>query len=134
MEEHTPAEDIKKLLEDNNRLQLKLERLEQDHAAWAATQEQKDLEEIATSLKQMEIDVGVMLSSCFSLVRHHYGNGIGENLRHAYVCLDALFEDVKKAGRDLEMAFIHPDDLKQMRIDWGRLKKTVGEIADYLED
>ena len=134
MEEHTPAEEIRKLQEDNHRLQLRLEKLEQDHAAWAATQEQKDLEEIATALKDMEVDVGVMLSACFSLVRRHYRNGIGDNLRHAYVCLDALFEDVKKAGRDLGTAYIHPGDLKQMRMDWGRLKKTVGEIADYLAE
>jgi hypothetical protein len=134
MEETTPAEDIKKLMEDNNRLHLRLERLEQDHAAWALKQEERDLEEITTSLKQMEIDVGVMLSTCFSLVRDHNGNGIGQNLRHAYVCLDALFQDVKKARSDLQLTYMQSYDLTQMQIDWARLKKTVGEILHYLKD
>ncbi len=128
-----PAKDIKKLLEDNNRLQLRLERLEEDHAAWALTQEQNDLEDLASSLKQMEGDVGVMLSACFSLVRHHNENGIGQKLRHAYVFLDALFNDVKKARSDLQRAYIHSEDLQQMQIDWGRLKKTVAEIAEQLK-
>ena len=134
MAELTMAEDIKRLMEDNDRLQLRLERLEQDHAAWALTQQKEDLEEMTTSLERMEVDVGVMLSTCFSLVRQHHENGIGQNLRHAYVCLDALFEDVKKARSDLRTAYIQSEDLKQMEIDWGRLKKTVGEIAHYLKD
>ncbi|MEJ2024578.1 MAG: hypothetical protein P8Y00_06125 [Deltaproteobacteria bacterium] len=133
MEDISSAKDIKKLIADNNRLRSGLEKLEQDQARWAPRDEERDLKEIATVLKQMEGDVSVMLSDCIALVGQHEGNGIGQNLRQAYACLDVLFEDLKNARNHLEMTYIPSEEVKQMRIDWGRLKKTVAEIAHHLE-
>ena len=132
MEAISSAKDIEQLVADNNRLRSGLEKLEQDQARWAPRDEERDLKEIATALKQMEGDVSVMLSDCFALVGQHDGNGIGENLRQVYACLDILFADLKNARSHLEMTYIPSEEVKQMRIDWGRLKKTVAEIAHHL--
>lgn len=125
--------DIRKLANDNLKLKSELEKLEQDHAAWASNREEKDLEKITSCLKRLEADVSVMAGDCSSQVSRHDGNGLGEDLHHAYVHLNRLFEDVKKARTDLERAYIQPEEIGQMEIDWGRLKKTVAEIAEHLE-
>jgi len=126
--------DIQKLAKDNLKLKSELAKLEQDHTAWALNREEKDLEEITNSLKRLETDVGVMASDCSSQASRHEGNGLGEDLHHAYVHLNSLFEDVKKARNDLERAYIQPGEIGRIEIDWGRLKKTVAEIAEHLEN
>jgi hypothetical protein len=126
--------DIQKLANDNLKLKAELEKLEQDHAAWASNREEKDLLEITKCLKRLESDVSIMTSDCSSQVSRHDGNGLGENLHDAYVHLNNLFKDVKKARTDLERAYIQPGEIGRIEIDWGRLKKTVAEITDHFKD
>ncbi len=126
--------DIRKLANDNLKLKSELEKLEQDHAAWASNREEKDLEKITSCLKRLEADVSVMASDCSSQVSGNDGNGLGKDLHHAYVHLNSLFEDVKKARTDLERAYIQPRELGRIEIDWERLKKTVVEITGHFKD
>jgi hypothetical protein len=123
--------DIQKLAKDNLKLKSELEKLEQDHAAWALSREEKDLEEITSCLKRLETDVSVMASDCSSRINGHNGNGVGRDLHHAYVHLNSLFEDVKKARTGLERAYIQPGEIGRIEVDWGRLKKTVTEIVAH---
>lgn len=132
--EATMAEDVRRLMNDNDRLRLRLERLEQDHAAWALSREEKDIRELMDLLQQIEVDVNEMACDCFSLSSRKNGDGFEQVLHHAYVHLNILFEDVKKARMDLEQAYIQPKELRQMEIDWGKLRKTVGEIAHHLRE
>jgi len=132
--ESTMGEDIRRLMKDNDRLRSRLERLEQDHAAWALSREEKDIRELMDLLQQIEVDVNEMACDCFSLKSRKDGDGFGQALHNAYVHLNILFEDVKKARMDLERAYIQPKELRQMEIDWGKLRKTVGEIAHHLRD
>jgi hypothetical protein len=132
--ESTMAEDVRRLVNDNDRLRLRLERLEQDHAAWALRREEKDIRELMDLLQQIEVDVNEMASDCFSLKSRKNGNEFEQVLHHAYAHLNILFEDVKKARMDLEQAYIQPLELRQMEIDWGKLRKTVGEIAHHLRE
>ncbi len=132
MAEPTTKEDIKKLKGDNHRLALRLRELEQDHAAWALKREERDIQELMNLLQQLEMDVNVMAGNCFSLQNRKDGDGFGQVLHNAYVHLNILFEDVKKARIDLEKAYIQPQELRQMEIDWGKLRKTVGTIAQHL--
>jgi len=108
--------DIQKLTKDNLKLKSELEKLEQDHTAWALNREEKDLEEIANSLKRLETDVGVMVSDCSLLVSRDDGDGLREDLHHAYVHLNSLFEDIKKARTDLERAYIQPGEIGRIRV------------------
>ncbi len=126
--------DIQKLAKDNQRLKSELDKLEQDHSAWAFRGEEKDLKDIISCLKRLEADVSVMASDCSLSARRHDGNGFQQDLHHAYVHINALFEDVKKARNDLQRAYIYPKELNRMEIDWGRLKKTLVEIAEHLEN
>ncbi|MFZ0450689.1 MAG: hypothetical protein WAL98_15725 [Desulfatiglandaceae bacterium] len=125
--------DIRKLAKDNLNFRSELEKLEQDHSAWASNREERDLEKITKCLKRLEADVSVMASDCSSQVSRHDGNALGQDLHHAYVHINSLFEDVKKARTDLERAYIQPEEIGQIEIDWERLKKTVAQIAEHLE-
>jgi len=128
--------DIQKLAKDNQRLKLELDRLEKDHSAWALDRQEKDLEQITRCLGQMEVDVSVMASNCFSVADRRNegdGNGFKRDLSQAYVHLNTLFEDVKKVRMELQQSFIQSKELQRMEIDWGKLKKTVAEIGEDLE-
>jgi hypothetical protein len=132
MTESTTKEDIKRLMGDSNRLAVRIGKLEQDHAAWASTREETDIQELMKLLQQLETDVNVMAGDCFSLQNRDGGEVVEQDLHDAYVHLNILFEDVKKARTELEKAYIQPRELIQMEIDWGKLQKTVEIIARHL--
>lgn len=126
-------QDIEKLMADTENVKQTLMILERDHSVWARKREEKDLAKLIERAKQLECDVCMMMSDCSSFSRYGEGTGIIDGIQHAFACLNSLFQDIKKVKGDLSGFYIHPDEIKQLEVDWGRFKKTVGEIQKHLE-
>jgi hypothetical protein len=127
-------QDIRKLMVDTEDLKRALDMLEQDHAAWARTREEKDLLKIIEHLKALEFDVSMMMSDCFSLTYHEGAGGLNQDLDRAFGRLNVLFGDLKKIRAQLNSSYIHRGELRQLEIDWGRFRKTIGQIRKDLQD
>jgi hypothetical protein len=126
--------DISELMVDTEDLKRALDMLEQDHAAWARKREEKDLFKIIEHLKALEFDVSMMMSDCFSLTYHEGASGLNQDLDCAFGRLNVLFGDLKRIRAQLNSSFIHHGELRQLEIDWGRFRKTIGQIRKDLQD
>jgi hypothetical protein len=126
--------DVSELMVDTEDLKRAVEMLEQDHAAWARTREEKDLSKIIEHLKGLEFGVSMMMSDCFSLTYHEGASGLSEDMDRAFGRLNVLFGDLKKIRAELNSSYIHRGQLRQLEIDWGRFRKTIGQIQKDLQD
>lgn len=126
--------DIEKLIADTANVKQTLIMLERDQSVWARNREEKDLAKLIERVRQLEVDVSLMMSDCLSLTGYEEEEGVIDGIHHAFACLDSLFQDIKKVRLDLNVVYIRPDEIKQLEIDWGRFKKIVGQIQKHLED
>ena len=126
--------DIRELMVDTKDLKRALDMLEQHHAAWARKREEKDLFKIMEHLKGLEFDVSMMMSDCFSLTYHEGAGGLSEDMDRAFGRLNVLFGDLKKIRAQLNSSYIHRGELRQLEIDWGRFRKTIGQVQKDLQD
>ena len=128
----TIMRDVRKLMAGTKDVRQALEVLEGDHAIWARRREEKDLAELIDRVKELETDVSMIMSHFVSVSRRDEGRGITEGLHDAFSCLNTLFQDLKKARRDLNEAYIHPEEIKQLEIDRCRFMKAIGQIQKRL--
>lgn len=127
--------DIRQLVRDAKKVKRVLELLEKDHEAWARERQHYDLKQIIKHINRLESDVSIMQSDCMCISLSYQEVGIWqvlESLHRAFQALNTLFGDLKKVRTELSEAYIHPSDLKHLEIDWGRFKKTIGQIQEYL--
>lgn len=129
--------DIRKLLHDAHEVQKGLDMLEQDHNDWARERQQYDLTQLIKRVNRLESDVSMMQSDCMSMgIRYQEDDTwqVVDSLHHTFASLDNLFNDLKQVRTDLKDSYIHPGELNQLEVDWGRLKKTIGQIQKHLQD
>ena len=127
----TLKQDIRKLTNDTNKVEEGLAVLEQDYVDWAREREQNDLMQIIEYVKRLEKGVSIMMSDYFTL-GHRGGNKmVIEDLHLAFTHLNSLFGDVKKIKTELNDLYIHPGELKQLKIDCERFRKTIREIHKH---
>jgi len=129
--------DIRQLVCDAQKVKRALEMLEQDHETWARERQQYDLKELINHVNRLESDVSIMQSDCMSISLSYQQVGIWqvlESLHCAFGALNTLFGDLKKVRTELSNEYIQPSDLKQLEIDWGRFRKTVAQIQEYLHN
>jgi len=126
--------DIEKLWGDTENVKQIFITLERDHSVWARKREEKDLAKLIERVKQLKVDVCLMMSDCLSFSRYEEKKAVIEEMHHAFACLNNLFQDLKTVKGDLNEVYIHPDEIKQLEIDWCRFKKAVGQIQEHLED
>ena len=130
-------QDIRQLAHDAQEVQRGLDMLEQDHENWARERQQYDLTRLIKRVNRLESDVSMMQSDCMStgLIYHEDGTWqVVDSLHRTFVSLDILFNDLKQVRTDLNDSYIHPGELKQLEIDWDRLKKMIGQIQKHLQD
>ena len=125
--------DIRKLMADTENFKQTLEKLGQDRAAWARIREKKDLKKIIECVNRLESDVSRMMSDCTCLAVQEERAVVAVDLHHAFGGLNTLFEDLKRVSAGLAGSYIHPGELNQLEIDWGRFSKTVGQIQKHLQ-
>jgi hypothetical protein len=126
------VQDIRKLMAVTENVKRALQVLEEDNAVWARRREERDLIKLIDRVKELETDVSVLMSHFVSVSRREEGGRISEGLCHAFACLNNLFQDLKKARKELNDAYIHPGEIKQLEIDWARFMKTIGQIQKHL--
>ena len=129
--------DIRQMLRDAQKVKRGLAMLEQDHEVWARQGQQYDLEQLIKLVNRLESDVSIMQSDCISMGLNYQEVGVWQvlkSLHHAFAALNILFTDLKKVKAELNKAYIHSSELKQLRIDWGRFRKTIKQIQDYLHN
>jgi len=129
--------DIRQMLCDAQKVKRGLEMLEQDHEVWARQRQQNDLKQLIKHVNRLEYDVSIMQSDCISMGLSYQEVGIRQVLRslhRAFATLNILFTDLKKMKAELNKAYIHSSDLKKLEIDWGRSRKTIGQIQNYLQN
>ena len=130
-------QDIRQLVHDAQGVQRGLDMLEQDHDDWARKRQQYDLTQLIKRVNRLVSDVSMMQSDCMSMGLRYQEDGTWQavdSLHRAFVTLNILFNDLKQVRTDLNDSYIHPAELKQLGIDWDRLKKTIGQIQKYLQD
>ena len=128
--------DVRKLVDDTERIKQDLGRLEQDYSSWSREYEENDLVTLMEDLREVEIDVSMMTADCVFAGQHSEKDAprvIFHDLHQTFVYLDALFSDLKKARSALEEAYIHPDLITHLEVDCGRFQKTVGQIRRHLD-
>jgi hypothetical protein len=118
---------------DTEGAKFALERLEEDHAIWARSREEKDITQLIKRVRQLEFDVSILMSDCFCL-SHEYEESDIEGFHLAYVHMNALFQDLKKARRNLDKEYISSEELSELEIDWGRFRKSIEKIQKHLQD
>jgi hypothetical protein len=129
--------DIRQMLRDAQKVKKGLEMLEQDHEVWARQRQQYDLEQLIKFVNRLESDVSIMQSDCISMGLSYQEVGAWQVLRslhHAFAVLNILFTDLKEVKAELNKTYIHSSELKQLKIDWGRFRKTIKQIQDYLQN
>ena len=130
-------QDIRQLVHDAQGVQRGLDMLEQDHDDWARKRQQYDLTQLIKRVNRLVSDVSMMQSDCMSMGLRYQEDGTWQavdSLHRAFVTLNILFNDLKQVRTDLNDSYIHSAELKQLGIDWDRLKKTIGQIQKYLQD
>jgi hypothetical protein len=129
--------DIRQLVHDAQEVQRGLDMLEQDHDDWARERQRYDLTRLIKRVNRLESDVSMMQSDCMAMGLRYQEDGTWQavdSLHRAFVTLNILFNDLKQVRTDLNDSYIHPAELKQLEIDWDRLKKTIGQIQKHLQD
>ena len=53
-------------------------------------------------------------------------------IQRSFAYLDTVFQDLKKARHDLKEAYIHPEELKNLEIDWARFRKNIRKSLNQL--
>ena len=129
-------EDIQQLVHDAKEVQRGLDILEQDHNDWARERQEYDLIRLIKRVNRLESDVSMMQSDCMSMVLRYKEDGtsqVVDGLHRAFATLNILFNDLKQVRTDLNDSYIHSEELKQLEVDWDRLRKTVGQIQKHLQ-
>lgn len=129
--------DIRQLMLDAKKVRRGLGMLEQDHDAWARERQQYDLIQLIKRVKRLESDVSMMQSDCMSMLLSHQKDDswqVVDSLHRTFATLNILFNDLKQVRMDLNSSYIHPDELKQLEIDWDKFRNTIGQIQKYLQD
>jgi len=129
--------DIRRLVHDAQEVQKGLGMLEQDHDDWARVRQQYDLTRLIKRVNRLESDVSMMQSDCMSMGLRYQEDDtwqVVDSLHRTFASLDILFNDLKQVRTDLNDSYIHPGELKQLEIDWDRLKKMIGQIQKHLQD
>lgn len=128
--------DMRTLLSDTELFQSGLETLERDYFDWARAQEENDLAKIIEYLKELESHVLMMEADCISFMGQIYQKNstwqIFNRMHQALRTLSNLFNDLKNMRVDLHDSYIHPEQLKQLEIDWGRFRKMLTQIQGDL--
>jgi len=124
---------IHKLIADSEDVKSVLELLENDHAIWARNREEKDLEKFSHRVKQLENDISLIMSDCFSFSQQKENRAPIEDFHLAFARVNDLFQDLKKVRLDFHEACIYPGELEQLEIDWGRFRKTIDQILKHLK-
>lgn len=130
-------QDIRQLVYDAQGVQRGLDMLEQDHDDWARERQQYDLTRLIKRVNRLESDVSMMQSDCMTMGLRYQEDGawqVVDSLHRAFATLDTLFNDLKQVRTALNDSYIHPAELRQLEVDWDRLKKTIGQIQKHLQD
>ena len=128
--------DIRQLGFDAQAVREGLEMLVQDHEAWSKQYQQDDLKQLIENLIHLESDMSIIEVDCISRGFQYHRDGkrhVLDYLHNAFANLNILFNGLKKLRTELNKSHIHPAELKQLEIDWGRLRKTIGEIQKFLQ-
>jgi len=133
-------ENIEQLIHDAQEVKGGLKRLKRDHTAQARGRQQYDLKQLMEHVKGLEFDVSIlrmMLSDRMSVSLGYQKNEswhAADILKRAFAVLDVLFNDLKQVRMELNNSYIHPDELKQLEIDWDRFRKRIWQIQKSLQD
>ena len=127
---------IRELVQDVQGVQARLDLLERDRKSWARKREENDLAEMMEYLKQMESDVSILQADCVISMTQAFEGGnvfrVSDVLQVIFGGINILFDDVKTMKTELKDSYIQTADLAQLKIDWGRFRKTIGPIEKSL--
>ncbi len=127
--------DTRKLMDDTETIRQGLKRLEDDYAKWTAKRGEMELADLLESVKVVEIDASLMMADCTSAGCQAKEDTkiVFDDFHQFFVCLDALFRDLKKARSTLKEAYIGRSTFYHLEIDCGRFIKNVEQIQEHLK-
>ena len=127
--------DAWKLEVDAQTIEQDLDSLTRDCSAWARKRAEQDLAGLIEDLKGVEADVSLMLTDCISTVFQHGKDApkeVFKDFRDIFGCVDTLFNDLKEARFQLGQAYIHPDTLSHLEVDYRRFEKLIGKVQGHV--
>ena len=116
--------DLLDLLEENVRLRKQLESLEKDYKAWDRNGEEDDLESITALVKKLEEDIAKTMGDFNTYRQAREDQPIQEDFHHAFTIMSDLFKNLKKVREELEVSSVQADEIRNLEIDWAKLKKN----------
>ena len=125
-----------RLAAQSERIRQDLQRLEKDRSAWAREREEKDLADLMDDLKSVERDVGPMLTDCVCVSSRRGEEApkvVFRDLHEIFVCLDTLFNGLKKARLQLDRAYIRDALLDHIEINYSRFAKLIVKVQRHLD-
>ena len=122
--------DMARLIEDSMRFKGAMEDLMRDYQSWERDREAADLKYMITQIKKIEGDITRFRGGMGRFEVEKNDEELSESLRHVFKITDALFKDVKGVRESFETAYIDPEMLRCMEVDWGRLEKTVEKLEN----
>ena len=122
--------DMARLMEDSMRFKGAMEDLMRDYQSWERDREAADLKYMIVQIKKIEGDITRFRGGMERFEVKKKDEDLSESLRHVFKITDALFQDVKNVRESFETAYIDPEMLRCMEIDWRRLEKTVEKLGN----
>jgi hypothetical protein len=112
-----------------------LKRLENDYTKWTAKHGEMELADLLESVKGVEIDLSLMVTDYISAGCQVKEDTkiVFDDFHKIFVCLDALFCDLKKARSALKEAYyISRNTFCHLEIDCERFMKNIQQIQAHL--
>lgn len=128
--------DIKQLMMDAAQIQKGLEMLIYNHTAWARERQQMDLMQLIEHVKRLELDLSTILSGCVFLGRQYWKDHnlrLIESLHRSCDIMNNLFQDFNSIRTALNEGRINHSHLRQLIIDWGRLRESIYETQEWMK-
>ncbi len=132
METRAQERDLLDILESNLKLREQLASLERDSENWDREREMNDLESISALVKKLEEDISKTMSDFSAAGGGAKAPVVREDFRHAFQIMNELFKDLKEVKQKLEEAYLQPEKVRQLEIDWERLEKTFETMEKHL--
>jgi len=123
-----------KLMDDVKKTRGDLAKLEKHCRKKAVELKQKDLSDLVDEIKEVEVDVSLMLvDSVFADFHSGEENGvIAIEIPRVFVHLDALFGDIKRARSEYKEGLVSPQTMDRLNIDCRRFIKALWTIEKEL--
>jgi hypothetical protein len=124
--------DMEKIFSDTEQVKQRIEELEKEDFEWNRYNDHDDLLKIMEKIKELEVDVSLLMSDCANNNNWNIKNDMMGDLNQAFKGLNTLFQDFKMVRERIDHYYSMQGELQRLEIDWARFRKTVKKVQSDL--